>query len=330
MSDAPSRPPGAHPEPHPAPEPRLGTLVLAFGTLYLVWGSTYLAIRFAIETIPPFTMAGIRFLVAGTLLLGWARLRGVPAATGREWRAATVVGALLLLGGNGAVVWAEQWVPSGLTAVLVATVPLWMVLADWLWAGNPRPGAGAWAGIAGGLAGVWILVGDDAVRGLEGPVLAGALVVILGSLSWAFGSILSRGLALPASPRMSTALQMLSGGALLSAAGLVTGEWGRWDPAATSPGSLVALGYLILFGGVVAYGTYVWLLRVAPAGRVATYAYVNPVVALFLGWLLAGEPLTARTLAGAGVTLVSVIVLGRLSRGRLRLSRGRLRRARGS
>lgn len=324
MSAAPPKPrdPPAGPDTTARAEPGLTALVLGFGALYLIWGSTYLAIRFAIETIPPFTMAGIRFLVAGTLLLLWARARGVPSATGPEWRASAVVGALLLLGGNGAVVWAEQWVPSGLTAVLVATVPLWMVLVDWLWAGNARPGAGAWAGIAGGLVGVWILVGDDAVQRLDGPVLLGALVVILGSLSWAFGSILSRGLSLPASPRMATALQMLSGGALLSMAGLVSGEWGRWDPAATSAGSLVALAYLIAFGGVVAYGTYVWLLRVVPAGRVATYAYVNPLVALLLGWLLADELLGGRTLAGAGVILVSVMVLGRLTPRRRRAGSG--------
>lgn len=299
-------------------EPGTAALVLAFAAIYVIWGSTYLAIRFAIDSIPPFTMAGIRFLVAGTLLLAWARLRGVPGPTRRESRAAALVGALLLLGGNGAVVWAEQWVPSGLTAVLVATVPLWMVLVDWLWTGAARPPAGAWAGIAGGLAGVWILVGDGTVQALEGPVLAGGLVVIGGALSWAFGSILSRELPLPASPRMSTALQMLWGGLFLSVAGALVGEWSRWSPGATTARSVAALAYLIVFGGVIAYGAYVWLLRVAPAGRVATYAYVNPVVALLLGWALADEPLTPRTWTGAAVILGSVVVLGRLARFRRR------------
>jgi drug/metabolite transporter (DMT)-like permease len=288
----------------------------AFGAVYLIWGSTYLAIRFAIETIPPFTMAGLRFLVAGGVLFAWARLSGAPAPTRAQWRDGAVVGALLLLGGNGAVVWAEQWVASGLVSVLVATVPLWMVLLDWLWAGAERPRPAAWFGLAWGLFGVWLLTGGigDGLR--DGPWLMGVLVVLAGALCWAFGSILARQAHLPPRPRMATAVQMLAGGMLLTGAAAVAGEWGSWDPAATSLKSLAALAYLVVFGAVVAYAAYIWLLRVSTPGRVATYAYVNPVVALLLGWALADEPLTSRTLIAAAVILSAVVLLNLVSRPR--------------
>jgi drug/metabolite transporter (DMT)-like permease len=305
-----------------AGEPSSLSLGLAFAAIYLVWGSTYLAIRFAIETMPPFTMAALRFWVAGGLLFGWARMRGVARPTRREWGGSAVVGGLLLLGGNGAVVWAEQWVPSGLTALLVATVPLWMVLLDWLWAGASRPGRWSWFGIGWGLFGVWLLVGGSGQGILTGPALVGGLVVVLGALSWAWGSILSRSLELPASPRMATALQMLAGGTLLGLAGAVTGEWSHWDVGATSMKSLLALAYLVVFGALVGYAAYIWLLRVTTAGRVATYAYVNPVVALLLGWALADEPLSIRTGVAAVVILSAVVVLNRVSVPRRRRATG--------
>lgn len=298
-------------------EPSTLRVALAFAAVYLVWGSTYLAIRFAIETIPPFTMASLRFLVAGGLLYAWARARGARRPTPGEWRDAALVGGLLLLGGNGAVVWAEQWVPSGLTALLVATVPLWMVLLDWLWAGSARPGVWAWFGLVWGLLGVWLLVGGPEEGGsLTGPAFVGGVVILLGSLSWAFGSILSRSLRLPPAPRMATALQMLAGGLLLGVAGGAAGEWQRWEVGGTSAKSLLALAYLILFGALVGYAAYIWLLRVSTPARVATYAYVNPVVALFLGWALAAEPLTPRTGVAAAVILSAVVLLNRVSRPR--------------
>ena len=309
--------------PRPAPsgtgdglEPPLAKVLLAFLALYLIWGSTYLAIRWAIETIPPFTMAGIRFLIAGSLLLLWARARGVPGPTRAQLRDAVVAGALLLLGGNGAVVWAEQWVDSGLAALLIATVPFWMVLLDWLWGGGRRPSGWAWVGIGWGLFGIWLLVGGGGFGVLEGPALVGGAVILAGSVSWAVGSIHSRRAAVPAAPRMATAIQMLAGGALLTVAGAAAGEWTRWDPAATSARSVLSLAYLIVFGGMVGYSAYIWLLRVSTPGRVATYAYVNPVVALLLGWLLADEPLGPRTLLAAGVILSAVVLLNRVSRPR--------------
>jgi drug/metabolite transporter (DMT)-like permease len=301
--------------------PPVVRLVAAFGAIYVIWGSTYLAIRFAIETMPPFTMAGLRFLVAGVLLLGWARVRGVPAPTRAQLRDGAVVGALLLLGGNGAVVWAEQWVPSGLVALLVATVPLFMVLLDWLWGGAVRPGLGLWAGLIWGLIGVAFLVGGEEMGGGGGRQLAGGLVVLFGALSWATGSIYSRTARLPAAPRMATSLQMLWGGTFLLAAGALLGEWSRWDPGATTLRSWLALSYLIVFGSLVAFAAYVWLLTVTTAARVSTYAYVNPVVALLLGWALADERLTDRTGVAAAIILSAVVMLNVLG-ARRRRSRG--------
>ncbi|MEJ2540911.1 MAG: EamA family transporter [Gemmatimonadota bacterium] len=294
-------------------DPALPRVLLAFLAVYLIWGSTYLAIRWAIETIPPFTMAGIRFLVAGAILMLWARLRGMPAPNRLQVRDGIVVGALLLLGGNGAVVWAEQWVPSGLTSLLIATVPFWMLILDWVWTGGRRPAPASWLGLAWGLFGVWLLVGRGGMAEIEGPVLLGAAIILAGSFSWALGSIHSRRARIPASPRMATALQMLAGGALLTVAGALTGEWARWSPPETSVRSLLALVYLIVFGGMVAYSAYIWLLRVSTPGRVATYAYVNPVVALLLGWALADEPLTPRMLLAAAIILSAVGLLSLVS-----------------
>lgn len=296
--------------------PPLASVVLAFGAVYLIWGSTYLAIRFAIDSLPPFTMAGIRFLTAGVLLYLWARARGVPPPDRRQMRDAAVIGAFLLLGGNGAVVWAEQWVPSGLVALLVATVPIWMVFVDWGWGGGAPPSRGVLIGLAQGLVGVALLTGG--LRGEEfGPrALIGGVVVLLGALSWAVGSIVARTARAPAAPRMATAAQMLAGGAMLLLVGGMAGEWRDFSPAEVSLTSWLALAYLVVFGALVAYSAYIWLLGVATAARVSTYAYVNPVVALVLGWALADEPLTPRTLVAAAIILAAVLMLNRLGRRR--------------
>jgi drug/metabolite transporter (DMT)-like permease len=284
-------------------------LIAAFTAVYVIWGSTYLARRFAIETLPPFSMAGARFLLAGALLLGWARIRGVGMPSRGQLRHAAVVGGLLLFGGNGAVVWAEQWVPSGLVALLVATVPFWMVLLDWTWAKGARPGIGIWVGIVWGLGGVALLVSGEEMGGGTALQLAGGLVVLGGALSWAAGSIYARTARIPTAPRLATALQMLWGGAFLLLAGGLTGEWTDWDPAGTSARSLLALAYLVVFGSLVAFAAYIWLLGATTAARVSTYAYVNPVVALMLGWALAGEPFTARTAYAATIILSAVVLL---------------------
>jgi len=295
------------------PRPRRAALLAAYAAVYVIWGSTYLAIRFGIATLPPFGMAAVRFLLAGALLYGWARLRGAPRPTGHEWGAAAVVGALLLLVGNGAVTWAEQRVPSGVAALLVATEPLWIVLLGWWRPGGTRPTTGTALGLALGLGGVAVLVGPGVWSGGAGAIdLVGAAVVLVGALAWAAGSLWSSRatgrLRLPPSAPLATGMQMLVGGALLLGASVAAGEPAAFRPAAVSLASVAALGYLVVFGSLVAFSAYVWLLGVEPPARVATYAFVNPVVAVLLGWAVAGEALTGRIL-GAAVVIVGAVVL---------------------
>jgi drug/metabolite transporter (DMT)-like permease len=240
------------------------------------------------------------------------RLRGTPRPTRVEWRSTAIVGAALLAGGNGGVVWAEQYVPSGVAALLVATVPFWMVLLEWLRPGGERPTGGVVAGLVLGFVGLMLLVGPGEWAG-GGVNLLGAGALMLATLAWASGSIYSRGARLPAAPLLTTGMEMLAGGALLTLMGLATGEWATIDVGAVTGRSLAALGYLIVFGSLVGFTAYVWLLGVAAPAKVSTYAYVNPVVAVLLGWALAGEPLTARVVVAVAVILgaVAVITLAR-------------------
>jgi drug/metabolite transporter (DMT)-like permease len=291
------------------PTPARWLVIAAFAAIYVVWGSTYLAIRFAIETMPPFLMAGTRFLIAGLLLFGWARLRGADAPTGRQWGASAVLGALFLLLGNGGVVWAETRVPSGLTSLLVAMVPVWTVLVSWGAPGGQRPTAGVVAGLAAGFVGVGLLVAPGGVSAGGGVDPVGAAVLIAASLSWAVASVLSPRLRLPVSAPLASSLQMLSGGALLVLAGIVTGELGEVHAADLSVRSLLAFLYLIVFGSLIGFSAFAWLLRVTSPSRVATYAYVNPAVAVFLGWAFAGEALGGRTLVAAAVIVAAVVLI---------------------
>jgi drug/metabolite transporter (DMT)-like permease len=296
--------------------PRASRAAIAanFAAVYVVWGSTYLAIRYAIETLPPFLMAGTRFLVAGALLLLWTtrpgarRDAGVAQLTPSQIVWATIVGALLLCFGNGAVVWGERSVPSGIVSLLVASVPIWMVLLDWARRGGKRPSAMVVAGLVTGVVGLLVLVGPS-VGGAHAIDRVGAAIVLGGSLSWAVGSILSKSSRLPRSPVVATAVEMLGGGACLVVAGLATGELSRWSPALVSTRSLLAWGYLVAFGSLVGFTAYIWLLGKVSAARVATYAYVNPIVAVFLGWAFAGEPITARTVAAAAVIVAAVAMI---------------------
>lgn len=284
--------------------PSRAAVFAALGAVYVIWGSTYLAIRFAVETLPPFLMAGVRFSVAGAILYGWRRAAGFPRPTFVQWRTAGVVGALMLLAGNGGVVWAEQWIESGTTALIVASVPFWMVLLDWLRPGGRPPGARVWVGILIGFGGVLLLMGGP---GAPPEHLVPTLVLLGASVAWAAGSLYSRTAALPA-PLLATAMQMLAGGALLLVVGVATGEVGRMDPAGFSTRSVSALLYLIVFGSLIGYSAYVWLLRVTEPALASTYAYVNPVVAVILGWLLADERMTAR-IAVAAVVIVGGVAL---------------------
>ena len=298
----------AAPTGHGPKEHSRARLLAAFAAVYLVWGSTYLFIRFAVETLPPFVMAGVRFAVAGAILYLWARLRGTPAPTRAEARAAAIAGLFLLLGGNGAVVWAEQRVPSSVTALLVATVPLWMVLLDWVRPGGMRPRAGVFVGLGLGLVGLTLLVGRGAFGG-EGADLVGAGVLLVGSVLWAVGSLYVGRNPRPPSALITNALQMLAGGAALLALGITAGELGRLDLAAASTRSLLSLLYLVVAGSLIGFTAYTYLLQVSTPAKVSTYAYVNPVVAVFLGWAFAGEEVTARTLIAAAVILAGVAII---------------------
>ncbi|HXE58859.1 MAG TPA: EamA family transporter [Gemmatimonadales bacterium] len=286
-------------------------VALAFASIYLIWGSTYLAIRYAIETIPPMLMAGCRFVAAGGIVYLWSRARGAPRPTTRNWRAAVVIGGLLLLGGNGGVVWAEQRVPSGLAALLVATVPVWTVLLQAIWPGGQRqrPSGRLVVGLVVGIVGMGLLVAPGEVVGGARVDLAGAAVLTLASLSWSAASIHSRAAPLPASPFLAAGMEMLAGGALLFLAGTVAGEWGRLDLGGISVRSAGALAYLVVFGSLVGFTSFIWLLGVTSPARVATYAYVNPVVAVLLGWALASEPLTPRTLIAAAIIVGAVALI---------------------
>jgi drug/metabolite transporter (DMT)-like permease len=285
-------------------------VALAFATVYVVWGSTYLAILYAIETLPPFSMAGVRFLVAGAVLYVWARWRGGAARpTAEQWRATAIIGLALLVGGNGLVVWSETRVASGVAALLVGSVPLFMVLLDWARPNGTRPGGWVALGLALGLLGLLWLVGPDSLLGGGRADLLGAAALLAASFSWAAGSIYSRHAAVPASPFLATAMQMLAAGVALLALGVALGEPWRFAPRAFSGASALALLYLIVFGSIVAFTAYVWLLRVSTPARVSTYAYVNPVVAVFLGWALAGEELTARMLVAALIIVSGVALI---------------------
>jgi drug/metabolite transporter (DMT)-like permease len=282
---------------------------IALIAVYIVWGSTYLAIRFAVQTIPPFIMAGTRFLIPGTILYAWRRLAGDARPTRQQWRSAAIVGLFLLLGGNGAVTWAEQRVASGVTALIVGSAPLWMVLIDALRPGGERPNWQTASGVLIGLAGITLLVGPAEFSGSQLQMdTPGVAMLLLAALLWAVGSLYSRNAQLPSSPLMGTGMEMLAGGAGLYLAGTLTGEWGRLDLAAIAPSSLLGLGYLIAFGSLVGFVAYTWLLRVAPTPLVATYAYVNPLIAIFMGNLLAKEALTPRLIIAA-LVIVSAVAL---------------------
>lgn len=284
-------------------------VVAAFAAVYLIWGSTYLGIRFAIETIPPFMMGGARFLFAGLILLAWMRFKGIPVPGRYHWKNAAVVGALLLGVGNGGVNWAEKTVPSGVTALLIAITPLWFALLDWLRPGGTRPRLQTMLGIVIGFAGMVMLVGSRDILRHNAIDPAGALALMLASICWAAGSLYARYTPKPESPLMAVALQMISGGGLLLLMGIAAGEINGFSPAKISGRSIVAFSYLTFIGSLVGFTAYSWLLRVSTPARVSTYGYVNPVIAVFLGWALAGEALTSRIVWAAIVIVLGVVIM---------------------
>jgi len=279
--------------------------------LYIVWGSTYLAIRFTVETIPPFMSAGLRFLISGAILFAWRRLTGEPSPTKKQWISTAIVGTALLLGGNGLVAWAEQRVPSGIAALMVSTSPMWLVLFEALRPGGTRPGWVAICGLLIGFGGVFILIGPAEFTSKSGTQFdtLGTVALLFASLLWSVGSIYSKHADMPKSTLMSTGAEMLAGAVILFVVSAGSGEMNGFRLADVSQRSWLGLGYLITIGSLVGFVSYGWLLQNAPVSLMSTYAYVNPVVAVFLGSWLAGEPLTPRTLLAAFIIIGSVVFI---------------------
>lgn len=288
--------------------PSRAALILAFAAIYLIWGSTYLGIRVAIETMPPLLMGGTRFIIAGAVLFAWLRFRGAPTPSAHQWKINTVIGIFLVLGGNGLVAWAEQYVASGVTALIIGVQPLFFVLTEWAWRGGIRPTATITVSLIVGFAGVaWLAAPweDTQAGGLHIP---GVMAILAACVFWAFGSIYSRHAKHGAEPLLAASLQMLCGGAALTLAGLLRGEFSTVNLVAISDRSWTAFAYLVVFGSLVGFSTFVWLMKHSTPARVSTYAYVNPVVAVLLGWWILQEPITSRTLV-ASIMIVAAVVI---------------------
>lgn len=293
-----------------AKPPPILLVVIAFAAVYLIWGSTYLAIRIGVQTLPPFLLAGSRFIFAGPVLMFIAGVLGAPWPTRRQWLASATTGCFLLVGGNGMVVLAEREVTSSITALIIATTPVWFALGEWIRPGGQRPSRRAWIGIALGISGVaYLSFSRPASAGPVTVTLKGLALLIVATISWATGSLLVKHLEKPKSPWMMSGAQMASGGAVLLVLAGVHGEIAQFSPATVSRESWMALAYLVVFGSWVGFSAYVWLLKVSTPSRVSTYAYVNPVVAVSLGWLLLGEALSFHTLIAAAVLLAGVVIV---------------------
>lgn len=278
--------------------------------VYVIWGSTYLAIHYAVDTIPPFLMAGTRFLLAGTVLYVWRRLAGDSAPTKRQWASSAVIGLLLLFGGNGLLSLAEQQVPSGVAALIIGSVPLWMAVIEALRPGGVRPN---WLGALGlmiGFGGIVLLVGPSFLGGTHAEINPlGIGILLAAALFWSLGSIFSRSADLPASSLLTTGMEMLAGGLGLFLAASLKGEWHLLVLTRVAVSSWLGLAYLIVFGSMVGFTAYAWLLRAAPLPLVSTYAYVNPLVAILLGSWFAHEFLNRRILLAALIIVSSVVVI---------------------
>jgi drug/metabolite transporter (DMT)-like permease len=293
--------------------PSRGSLILAFAAIYLIWGSTYLGIRVAVETMPPFLMAGMRFAVSGVLIFSILKLRGAAWPTAQQWRDQVLVGVFLLLGGNGLVSWAEQRTPSGITSLILGASPLIMVILDWVRPGGRRPTAILMAGVMVGIAGVALLIGPGGIPQGYRPHAADVAVLSLASVSWWIGSLYSKHSKAGTPLIMASAMQMLSGSASMLLTGWMLGEGSGLRFAAVSPHSWLAFSYLVVAGSIIAYPVYVWLLEHSTPAKVSTYAYVNPVVAVVLGWAILGEPMNLRMAFAAAIIIgaVAIITIGK-------------------
>jgi drug/metabolite transporter (DMT)-like permease len=278
----------------------------AFAAIYLVWGSTYLAVRYAIETMPPFLMFGSRCLVAGAILYAVTRARGIPKPTAAQWQSATGIGCLLIFVASGWISWAEKYVPSSIAALIVAALPMWMVLFD---RKNNRPSRATLFGLAIGFLGVSVLVVNGRDYDNQPLPLFPVAICVVATLAWAWGSLLSKRADKPDSPFMTVALQMLTGGAITMVAGLVIGEWPEMEFSAISQRSFLAWCYLLVFGSLITFTSYIWLLTVSTPAKVSTYAFVNPPIAVALGCTIGGEPFSGEILAATGLIVLAVVLI---------------------
>ena len=286
-------------------------LLAAFTAIYFIWGSTYLFIKFAIQDIPPFLVGASRFVVAGSVLYLWARLSTGVKPEKQHWRDGIILGVFLLGVGNGCVVWAEQHISSGITALIVAIVPLLVVIIDWLRPGGRHPGAAALTGVVVGLFGMALLIGPSALLGARDVDPVGAAVLFFGSLSWSAATVFGKRARVPPAPLLASAIQLLGGALFLIVVAVIAGEPARVQLAEIPPRAFLSVAYLAVFGSIVAYTAYSWLLRVAAPAKIATYAYVNPIVAMFLGWLFASEEMSLRVLIAAAIVLAGVALITR-------------------
>jgi drug/metabolite transporter (DMT)-like permease len=284
------------------------SILAGFAAIYLIWGSTYLAIRIGVTDIPPFLLAGVRFLIGGVAFIWWARHRGATAPTLRDWFTTGTIGVLMAVGGNGLVTWAEQTVPSGLAALLVSMVPFWVVVADWIRPRGYRPRWLVLLGLVLGFGGVALLINPTDTGGGRELDLVGAGAIVLATMLWASGSVYSRYASQPASQALSSGMQMLTGGLVLMLLSTLTGELEGFQWSAISGQAMVAWIYITVLG-TVAYGAYLWLLKASTPAKVATYAYVNPVIALFLGYMIAGENVTIWTVGCSVLILTAVLIV---------------------
>jgi drug/metabolite transporter (DMT)-like permease len=292
-----------------ASPPRAWKVLLAFAIIYFVWGSTFLAIRVGVREVPPFLLAGMRFLVAGLVLYGWMRARGTASPTVREWSAASLLAVLIFVFDYGLLFWAERRVPSGIAAVMMATIPVFMALGEIVFLRTQRLTLRLGLALLVGMSGVAVLVGHTMSLG-EAPIdPAGACALIVAAISWSVAASLSRKLPLPAAKAMSSGAQMLAGGVFLTLTAALLGEFRGYHVQAVSRGAWLALAYLIVAGSIVGFTAYVWLIHHESPTKVGTYAYVNPVVAVLVGYFLGGEAIGPRTIVGTLLVLVSVVVI---------------------
>jgi drug/metabolite transporter (DMT)-like permease len=294
--------------------PPFSLVIAAFAAVYLIWGSTYLGMRLAIDSIPPLLMAGTRFMIAGAVLYLVMRLRGETKPDFGHWKSSVIAGALLLMGGNGGVVWAQMTVPSGVVALVVASVPLWIMLVDWLRPDGLRPTRRILLGLIIGMTGVAVIVMGRGALGQRMIDPFAATVLVLGNISWACGSIYIRHARKPASALLSVAMQMFCGGFLQFLLGLCLGEAQDFQFSAITATSAWAFVYLTLIGSLVGYTAYIWLLQVSTPARVSTHAYVNPFVAVLLGWWVLNEAIPQSVIIAGALILFSVILITRSSR----------------